>query len=385
MELTNSINLNLEKNNRRENFLNSTLWRTINNGIDIGLRYLLPDLVEDEIIELKDNLINLGLKDGIKKSVENVVETGKQAIGILSGNFEDIGQVQRVIKNGGIIDKISDVFDTIIEKGENSGKINSSFSYILKNGKSSILNSVERNIEATLNNQVSKVNLVDKYINNWKEFYNKKDFNGMEKEYKKIESSLKELVPLENTLKNARQIETLHELIRNNGQNFNLSEEEIELAGKLNWKIKTDWKRYNEKKKYILNNNYISNCNLCYRKRERKDEIIGKLKGKNEVINGLTNLKEKYILSIYFSKEGKDMITKIQKWGNSKGVRIPKAILESLEWKENEPLTIDIKDGKIIIEKQNERKSIKELFKDYNDVYEPEKIEWGEPTGEEIW
>ncbi len=110
-----------------------------------------------------------------------------------------------------------------------------------------------------------------------------------------------------------------------------------------------------------------------------------KLKEKNEIINGLTNLKEKYILSIYFSKEGKAMITKIQKWGNSKGVRIPKAILESLEWKENEPLTIDIKDGKIIIEKQNERKSIKELFKDYNDVYEPEKIEWGEPTGEEIW
>lgn len=109
------------------------------------------------------------------------------------------------------------------------------------------------------------------------------------------------------------------------------------------------------------------------------------MKEKNEVINGLTNLKEKYILSIYFSKEGKAMVTKIQKWGNSKGVRIPKAILESLEWKENEPLTIDIKDGKIIIEKQNERKSITELFKDYNDVYEPEKIEWGEPTGEEIW
>ena len=37
------------------------------------------------------------------------------------------------------------------------------------------------------------------------------------------------------------------------------------------------------------------------------------------------------------------MITKIQKWGNSTGVRIPKAILESLEWKENEPLTIYIK------------------------------------------
>ena len=56
----------------------------------------------------------------------------------------------------------------------------------------------------------------------------------MEKEYKKIESSLKELVPLENTLKNARQVEVIHQLIRNNGQNFDISEEEIELNKKLN-------------------------------------------------------------------------------------------------------------------------------------------------------
>ena len=234
MELTNNINLNLEKNNKRENFLNSTIWRTTNNGIDIGLRYLLPDLVEDEIIELKNNLVNLGLKDGIKKSVDNVIETGKEAVGILSGNFENIGQVQRAIKNGGIIDKVSEVLDSLIAKGERTGKINPSFSYILKNGKSSILNSVERNIEATLDNQISKVNSVQKYINNWQDYYNKHDFTGMEKEYKKLESSLKELVPLENTLKSAREVEAIHQLIRNNGQNFNISEEEIELTKKLN-------------------------------------------------------------------------------------------------------------------------------------------------------
>ena len=46
------------------------MWKTINSGIDIGIRYLLPDLVENEIIDLKDNLINLGLKDGIKKSAK---------------------------------------------------------------------------------------------------------------------------------------------------------------------------------------------------------------------------------------------------------------------------------------------------------------------------
>ena len=79
------------------------------------------------------------------------------------------------------------------------------------------------------------------------------------------------------------------------------------------------------------------------------------------------------------------MVTKIQKWGNSQGVRIPKVILEKLEWKENEPVTIDIKDGKIVIERSIERKDIKELFKDFKEEYEPENIEWGNPTGEEIW
>ena len=127
-----------------------------------------------------------------------------------------------------------DVLDSIIDKGEKSGKINSALGYILKNGKNAILNSVEKNVEQTLNDQISKVNLMDKYINNWKVCYDKKDFKGMEKEFKKIESNLNKLVPLENTIKNARQVETLHQLIKNNGQNFDLTEEEIELAGKLN-------------------------------------------------------------------------------------------------------------------------------------------------------
>ena len=60
MELEQNIEQNLVKEKTQNEFLNSTLWKTINNGIDIGLRYLLPDLIEDEVIELKDNLINFG-------------------------------------------------------------------------------------------------------------------------------------------------------------------------------------------------------------------------------------------------------------------------------------------------------------------------------------
>lgn len=233
------MEIKLEQNNQlilekeQNKFLNSTLWKTINNGIDIGLRYLLPDIVEDEIIELKDNLINFGLKDGIKKSIDSVIKTGKEAIGILSGNFENISQIQKAIKTGGILDKISDVLDSAIEIGVNKGKINYSIGKALKKGKSSILSSVERNIESTLNGQVNSAKKVEKYIDNWKEFYNNRDFDGMQKEYNKIKTELKELVPIENTINNARYIENIHNLVKNNGMRFELSEEELELAKKL--------------------------------------------------------------------------------------------------------------------------------------------------------
>lgn len=81
------------------------------------------------------------------------------------------------------------------------------------------------------------------------------------------------------------------------------------------------------------------------------------------------------------------MTTTIQKWGNSQGVRIPKILLDSINWSENEEVSINIEEDKLVIEKaktQN-RKNIKELFKDYKGEYKPDEIDWGEPEGEEIW
>ena len=57
------------------------------------------------------------------------------------------------------------------------------------------------------------------------------NFDGMEREYQKIKERLKETIPLETTLKQAREIENLHLLVKNNGQNFNLTQEQLELAG----------------------------------------------------------------------------------------------------------------------------------------------------------
>ena len=101
--LNNSIELNnnLEIEKEQKNFLETTLGKTINTGIDIGIRAILPDYIEEQIIDLKDNLIKYGLKEGIKKSIDDAINIGKSAIGIVSGNFENIAQMQEAIKNGG--------------------------------------------------------------------------------------------------------------------------------------------------------------------------------------------------------------------------------------------------------------------------------------------
>lgn len=80
------------------------------------------------------------------------------------------------------------------------------------------------------------------------------------------------------------------------------------------------------------------------------------------------------------------MTTAIQKWGNSQGIRLPKALLDTVNWNENEQITIIVEEGKLVIEKaKNKRKNIKELFADYKEEYKPVDIDWGEPKGEEIW
>ena len=227
------INNNLELEKNQKNFLETTLGKTINTGIDIGIRSILPDFIEEQIIDLKDNLIKYGLKDGIKKSLDDAIDIGKSAIGIVSGNFENISQMQEAIKNGGIIDNISSLLDAIINKVQSNGLINSTVARTIKQGKNSILNNVEKNIENTFNNQIRALNYTEKYIENWKNYFENKNFNGMEKEYIKIKKEINNLAPIEKMINEARTIQNLHNLIKNNGQDFNLTQEQIELAKKL--------------------------------------------------------------------------------------------------------------------------------------------------------
>ena len=231
--LENNINNNLVKENTQKKFLETALGKTINTAIDIGIRAILPDFIDEQIINIKDNLIDYGLKEGINKTIEDAIDIGKSAIGILTGNFENVNQMQNAVKTGGLLEGISSLLDTVVDKVRQAGLINSTVAKTIKQGKNIILNNVEKNIENTFNKQYEAIEYTNKYINNWKNYFENKDFEGMEKEYNKIERQLKNIAPIEKTINEARTIEVLHNLIKNNGQDFNLTQEQLDLVEKL--------------------------------------------------------------------------------------------------------------------------------------------------------
>jgi hypothetical protein len=235
LEKNNNINLenNLVNENSQKNFLQTTLGKTINTAVDIGIRTIFPEFVEEQVINIKDNLLNYGLKDGINKTINDAVDLGKSAIGIVTGNFENVSQMRSAVQSGGLIDGMSSLLDTVVNKVKEAGLINNTVASAIKQGKNIILNNIENNIENTFNKQYEALENTDKYINNWKNYFEEKNFEGMQKEYNKMEKQFKSIAPIEKTIEDVKTIKILHNLIKNNGQDFNLTQDQMELVEKL--------------------------------------------------------------------------------------------------------------------------------------------------------
>lgn len=228
--LENNLKNNITNENEQKSFLETTIGKAVNTGLDIGIRYLLPDLVEEQVIDIKDSFLKNGFKEGIQTAIDSAINLGKSALGIVTGNFENINQMQTAVKNGGIIDSVSNVLNSVINKVVDNGVISNSVGNVIKNGKNALLNNITKNIESEFENQVNNIEKLERYTENWKEYYNNRDFDGMQKEYNKIKDQLENIAPIEKTIQAARTVENLHTLIKNNGKNFDISPEEMELA-----------------------------------------------------------------------------------------------------------------------------------------------------------
>lgn len=237
LEITNKNEINKSLGNKiyeaQQSFLQTSLGKAVNSAVDIGLKAVLPDIIEDEIIDIKDCIMENGFKAGVEEIMKSGIDFGKSVSGIITGNFETVEQIQMAVKNGGILDKTSELLDNIIGIVKQKNLINNTTASLIKQGKNSIISSISNKIEETLTNQIKAVEKIEKYTNNWNIAYGIQDFDKMENAYKNIKNNLEKVVPLEKIISSARTIENIHNLIKNNGKNFNLSEEKIALAKRL--------------------------------------------------------------------------------------------------------------------------------------------------------
>jgi antitoxin MazE len=82
------------------------------------------------------------------------------------------------------------------------------------------------------------------------------------------------------------------------------------------------------------------------------------------------------------------MVTKIQKWGNSQGLRLGKQVLEDARIAVGDSVDVAARDGVIVIapvKRIRGKQSLQELVSRIPRNYKTREIDWGKPRGREVW
>lgn len=82
------------------------------------------------------------------------------------------------------------------------------------------------------------------------------------------------------------------------------------------------------------------------------------------------------------------MVTKVQKWGNSQGLRLARQVLEDARISVGDDVDVTARDGVIVIapvRRVRGKQSLQELVARIPKNYKTGEIDWGEPVGREVW
>jgi antitoxin MazE len=80
------------------------------------------------------------------------------------------------------------------------------------------------------------------------------------------------------------------------------------------------------------------------------------------------------------------MLTKVQKWGNSLALRIPKTFAHDAQLKNDSTVEISLVDGQIVIKPVTERRwTLEELLAGVTKKNLHTEIDTGDAVGKEVW
>jgi antitoxin MazE len=82
------------------------------------------------------------------------------------------------------------------------------------------------------------------------------------------------------------------------------------------------------------------------------------------------------------------MVTKVQKWGNSQGLRFTKEVLQEAQIDVGDEVEVSVRGGRIIVEpvsKVRGRYQLKDLVARIGKGQRAKEVDWGTPVGKEAW
>ena len=77
--------------------------------------------------------------------------------------------------------------------------------------------------------------------------------------------------------------------------------------------------------------------------------------------------------------------TRISKWGNSLGLRLPKSVAREARLDEGDAVDVSVDNGAIVIRPRRPRYSLDELVGRINRQNRHGESDWGERLGHEVW
>ncbi len=82
------------------------------------------------------------------------------------------------------------------------------------------------------------------------------------------------------------------------------------------------------------------------------------------------------------------MVTRVQKWGNSQGLRFSKSVLAEARIDIGDQVRVSVQEGRIIVEPVSRVRGshdLRALVARMPKDYEVQETDWGPPVGREAW
>lgn len=214
--------------------ININMPKIANNALNFGLKAILPDFIEEDIIQIKDSFINEGFEKGLEEAKEKAEEVWKSVKGVFTGEFDTVGEIQKLIQKNGILDTASDLVDKITKLLLSKKIINKTTYNLIKTGKKEIINA----LEGELNNYYKVDNYdfegLSEQIEKWQKNYNDSDYESMEKTAKTILNILDKVDQIEAVITKARNIQKVQKYIQEKGSKEKLTKAERKLIEAIN-------------------------------------------------------------------------------------------------------------------------------------------------------